>query len=260
MKVEKAPGFLRLKARMIEYLVYLSSLKARRVEFDYLRQEIRIFRGRILVRKKTIPLYKLNKIYHRIYADLDSLLLVDDGTRRTGQSSISVIFLDLVGEPNEVIYVENYYGMDTKKVREAIRRVQSIVDEIHLVTERPFAIECEEVGFYIDMGRREILLPGRRVSLSRITLIQAVEAPNGYFAVVVFTKDGDAIVTADGFDRTSFISDTVKLLAQKAQLSFQFVREDLSGKMPEPTIHMDTKLEHTLKEKAARVLKRAFAD
>lgn len=260
MKVVKEPGKLVLTSGFVEYWTFSSSLKARKIEFDYFRQEARIFRGRLFRSLLTIPFSDITRVYHRIYADLDSLLLVDDSRNRTGHSSLSVVFLEIHGKPNEIVYVENYYGMDSASVRKTIRRIQGLVDEITLITDKPLAIECEEVGFFVDLGRREVLLPGRRVPLSEVSLFQVVEAPNGYFSVTVYTKDGEGTRTVDGYDKTVKISDTVRMIAEKAHVSFHFVRDPLETKLPEPTVTMESKPEESTSEKIKRVARRAFLD
>lgn len=226
MKIKKSSGKLVLSPKFLHHLFGNSRMIARKLEFDYVKQALTITRGKLKGKKNTVPFSSIRKVYHRIYGQEDNFIVDQRGNNSGGQSSLSIVFLDITDMPNETIYMESYEraGKATKEARQIISRIQGIVDEIAHFIWKPVVIECKEIGFFVDMEKRLMLFRGQSIPLSNIWLVQTVETDRGYYAVEVYTSAGDAYLTAEGLDKTIHISDTVKLVTDRAGLSYQLVR------------------------------------
>lgn len=223
MKIVNSPIRLLISSNLLEYFFTIPSICAKSADFDYIRQEVEISKGKPLSKKIRIPFSSIDKIYHRIYGDLPYPDRPSDGSGAVGGiSTTSIIFMDVQNLPNETILIDVFSdGGNSKKVRKAISRVQDIVDKICLFTGKPMVIECEELGFFVDLKTRKILFSGRSLKLADVSLIQVLETKEGHYSIEIFTKGGEAIVTTKGRDKTLYISDTARLVAEKAGLPFQ---------------------------------------
>lgn len=263
MKVKKSSGKLVLTAGFVENFINQNNMIAKQLEFDYVRQVLFITRGKIKVKKNDVPFSSIKKVYHRMYGQEDNLLSASsEKNPNGGQSSLSIVFLDMQDRPNETIYIQSYErgGKASREARKIISKIQTMVDEIAHFIWKPVVIECKEIGFFVDMEKHLMLLKGTAIPLSKVWLVQAVETEKGYYAVEVYTSGGDVFVTAEGKDKTLYISDTVRMVAEKANLPFQRVpnkRDDYAfSKFP----FMEKKKVEDNRTKAKRVIQRLVLD
>lgn len=262
MRIKKSAGKLVLSPKLLHHLFGNARMIARRLEFDYIRQTLTITRGKLRGKKNTVPFSSIRKIYHRIYGQEDNFIVDQRGNNSGGQSSLSIVFLDIIDMPNETIYMESYdrAGKATKEARQIISRIQGIVDEIAHFIWKPVVIECKEIGFFVDMEKRLMLFRGQSIPLSNIWLVQTVETDRGYYAVEVYTNAGDVYLTAEGLDKTIHISDTVKLVTDRASLPFQLVR-NRNNDYPFGGLPYQEKFDApNKKDKARMLMKRLLTD
>ncbi len=262
MRIKKSAGKLVLSPKLLHHLFGNSRMIPRRLEFDYIRQTLTITRGKLKGKKNTVPFSSIRKIYHRIYGQEDNFIVDQRGNNSGGQSSLSIVFLDIIDMPNETIYMESYEraGKATKEARQIISRIQGIVDEISHFIWKPVVIECKEIGFFVDMEKKLMLFRGQSIPLSSIWLVQTVETDRGYYAVEVYTNAGDVYLTAEGLDKTIHISDTVKLVTDRASLPFQLVR-NRDNHYPFGDLPYQEKFDApSKKDKARMLMKRLLTD
>ncbi|MDH3257967.1 MAG: hypothetical protein OEM19_00685 [Deltaproteobacteria bacterium] len=262
MKIHKSAGKLIFKAGLIEILFSSSKMMASKLEFDYVRQTLTISRGRVRRIKTIIPFTRIRKIYHRIYGQEDNFIVEKSGNHSGGQSSLSVIFLQIIDMPNETIFTESYEraGSATKDARKIILRIQEMVDEIAHFIWIPVVIECKEIGFFVDMEKRQMFMHGLILPLSKIWLVQTVETEKGHYAVEVYTGDGDVYVTAEGRDKTINISDTVRMVTDRAGLPFQLVRNRNNHYPFQGIPYQETRFVPGRRDKVRRIMMRLISD
>lgn len=179
--------------------------------------------------EQTIPYRQIRKIHHHINAPII----------RTGQdgggfnyyrsvSAVSEVLLELRDASTVVIYADLYdQGGNSMIIREKIREVQKLVDEIARITEKPMVIDFQEVECTFDMAERKIVfsgmmlpknLQGSFLRFEQIERIEVVETPRGYYSFSIFPRWGTGVTTVEGYDRTNFLSDTVKMIAKRSDL------------------------------------------
>lgn len=262
MKIKKSAGKLILTTKLLQYIFGNSKMIARKLEFDYVRQILTITRGKLRRKKTFVPFSSIRKIYHRIYGQEDNFIIEKQGNNSGGQSSLSVVFLDIFGMPNETVYTESYErgGKASKEARKIILKIQEIVDEISHFIWKPVVIECKEIGFFVDMETRQMLFRGQSIPLSNIWLVQTVETDEGYYAVEIYTNNGDVYLTASGRDKTINISDTVKMVVDRASLPFQLVRNRKDYYPFQDIPYQEIRTVENNRERARKVLKRMLTD
>lgn len=262
MQIKKIAGKLIIRPKLIHNLFGNSKMIAKKLDFDYVRQTLTITRGKVKGKRTSVPFSSIRKIYHRIYGQEDNFIVEKQGNNSGGQSSLSIVFLDIIDMPNETVYMESYEraGKASKEARQIILRIQEMVDEMAHFIWKPVVIECKEIGFFVDMETRQMLFRGQSIPLNKIWLVQTVEADTGYYAVEVYTNVGDVYLTTEGLDKTINIADTVKMVADRASLPFQLVR-NRENQYPFQNIpYQEMKNVVNKREKARRVMKRLFTD
>lgn len=262
MKVSKTAGKLIIKMGLVPFLMAHSRMMARKLEFDYVKQMLTITRGRTRRKRTTIPFSSIRKIYHRIYGQEDNFIVESKGNNNAGQSSLSIVFLDIIDRPNETIYIESYErgGKASKEARQIIMKIQTVVDEIAHFIWKPMVIECKEIGFFVDMEKRQMSLQGQIFPLSKVWLVQTVETDRGFYAVEVYTSNGDVYVTAEGRDKTINIFDTVRMVADRAGLSCHRVRNRDNHYPFRGVPYQEKRDVPGRKEKARKLMIRVFTD
>lgn len=228
MRIVRTPKEkIRFEARLLDH-VFGSSLRARSVVVDRSWQSVAISRGLLWRTSRTIPFSRIRRICHRMYAPI----YVDhDVPPRRMESEWSVISLDLVFDPDETLYSEWYrMGSQGRSGRDAVARIQGMVDEIADLTGKPVLIDLEEAEFSVDTEAQAILLSGdmlpptlkgRRIPFEEVEAVRAVRTPRGYFAVHIVRKDGEEILTTQGYDSTSHLHEIVAIIAARANLPYR---------------------------------------
>lgn len=262
MKIHKSAGKLIIKPGLLQMLFSTSKMMASKLEFDYVKQTLTISRGKVRRIKTIIPFSRIRKIYHRIYGQEDNFIVEKSGNNSAGQSSLSVIFLKINDMPNETIFTESYEraGSATKEARKIILRIQEMVDEIAHFIWIPVVIECKEIGFFVDMEKRQMFIHGFVIPLNKIWLVQTVETDRGHYAVEVYSGDGDVYVTAEGRDKTISISDTVRMVTDRAGLPFQLVRNRNNHYPFQGINYQETRFVPGRKDKVRNMMMRLFSD
>lgn len=181
--------------------------------------------------EQTIPYRQILKIHHQINAPIIRTGLDGGGfTFYRSVSAVSEVLLELRDASMVVIYADLYdQGGSSKIIREKIREVQKLVDEIARITEKPMVIDFQEVECTFDMAERKIMfsgmmlpknLHGSFLRFEQIERIEVVETPRGYFSFSIFPRWGTGVTTTEGYDTTNFLSDTVKMIAKRSDLFF----------------------------------------
>jgi len=179
--------------------------------------------------EQTIPYRQILKIHHQINAPIIRTGLDGGGyTYYRSVSAVSEVFLELRDASTVAIYADLYdQGGSSKIIREKIREVQKLVDEIARITEKPMVIDFQEVECTFDMAERKIMfsgmmlpknLHGSFLRFEQIERIEVVETPRGYFSFSIFPRWGTGVTTTEGYDTTNFLSDTVMMIAKRTDL------------------------------------------
>lgn len=181
--------------------------------------------------ERTIPYRQILKIHHQISAPIIRIGLDGGGyTYYRSVSAVSEVFLELRDSATVPIFGDLYdQGGSSMIIREKIRAVQKLVDEIARITEKPMVIDFQEVECTFDMAERKILfsgtmlpknLRGSFLRFEQIERIEVVETPRGYYSFSIFPRWGTGVMTVEGYDTTNFLSDTVEMIAKRSELFF----------------------------------------
>jgi len=193
------------------------------VYFDRTWGEVTV-RPRLLSKtERTIPYRQILKIHHRINAPIIRTEQDAGGCAYyRSVSAVSEVLLELRDASTVTIYGDIYdQGGSSKIIREKIREVQKLVDEIARITEKPVVIDFQEVECTFDMA---VMLPknihGSFLRFEQVERIEVVETPRGYYSFSIFPRWGTGITTVEGYDTTNFLSDTVEMIAKRSDLFF----------------------------------------
>jgi len=201
------------------------------VFFDRTWGEVTV-RPRLLSKaEQTIPYRQILKIHHQISAPIIRIGLDSGGyTYYRSVSAVSEVFLELRDSSTVPIYGDLYdQGGSSMIIREKIREVQKLVDEIARITEKPMVIDFQEVECTFDMADRKIVfsglmlpknLQGSFLRFEQIERIEVVETPRGYYSFSIYPRWGTGVKTVEGYDTTNFLSDTVQMIAKRSDLFF----------------------------------------
>ena len=181
--------------------------------------------------ERTIPYRQIRKIHHRIDAPIVRTGLDGGGGNYyRSVSAVSEVLLELRDTSTVAIYTDFFdQGGSSRIIREKIREVQKLVDEIARITEKPMVIDFQEVECTFDMAERKIVfsgvmlpknLHGSFLRFDQIERIEVVETPRGYYSFSIFPRWGTGITTVEGYDTTNFLSDTVEMIAKRSDLFF----------------------------------------
>jgi hypothetical protein len=204
---------------------------AKSVYFDRTWGEVTV-RPRLLSRgERIIPYRQILKIRHQITAPIIRTGLDGGGfTYYRSVSAVSEVLLELRDASTVSLFADLYdQGGSSKIVRDRILEIQRLVDEIAKITEKPMVIDFQEVECTFDMAERKIVfsglmlpknLQGSFLRFEEIERMEVVETPKGYFSFTVYPRWGTGIQTAEGFDTTNFLSDTVTMIAKRSNLFF----------------------------------------
>jgi hypothetical protein len=201
------------------------------VYFDRTWGEVTV-RPRLLSREeRIIPYRQILKIHHQINAPIIRTGLERGGyTYYRSVSAVSEVRLELRDASTVSLFADYYdQGGNSKIIRDRILEIQRLVDEIAKITEKPMVIDFQEVECTFDMAERKIVfsgtmlpknLQGSFLRFEEIERVEVVETPGGYFSFTVYPRWGTGIRTAEGFDTTNFLSDTVTMIAKRSNLFF----------------------------------------
>jgi hypothetical protein len=181
--------------------------------------------------ERTIPYRQIRKIHHQINAPIIRTGLDGGGVNYyRSVSAVSEVFLELRDASTVAIYADLYdQGGNSKIIREKIREVQKLADEIARITEIPMVIDFQEVECTFDIAERKIVfsgtmlpsnLRGSFLRFEQIERIEVVETPGGYFSFSIFPRWGTGITTTEGYDTTNYLSDTVQMITRRSDLFF----------------------------------------
>ena len=231
MRITKTRSTFTIDASPLDFFFGRVIPPVKEVYFDRTWGEVTV-RPRLFSKtERTIPYRQILKIHHRINAPVVRTGLDGGGfTYYRSVSAVSEVFLELRDASTVTIYGDIYdQGGSSKIIREKIREVQKLVDEIARITEKPVVIDFQEVECTFDMAERKIMfsgvmLPknihGSFLRFEQVERIEVVETPRGYYSFSIFPRWGTGITTVEGYDTTNFLSDTVEMIAKRSDLFF----------------------------------------
>lgn len=255
MRITKTRSTLTLRASLLDFLFDRAAPAARWVRFDRTAGRVTV-RPRALARyERRIPFRQILKVHHRISAPLIRTETGAGGfAYYRSASDTSAIHLELRDASAVPIHIRTFeQGGNSKGVRESILEVQRVADEIAGITERPMVIDFKEVECTFDLAEHKILLSGellppaiRGSSLrcQQVERMEVVETPGGFFSFTIYPRWGKPITTTMGHDRTNFLSDTVTMIADRANLFCRRVgtKDPLSGSPDIPNVPIRPRL------------------
>lgn len=228
MRITKTQSSITIHASVIDFLVRRAVPPAKTVLFDRTRGTVTVRSGFTAGRIRTIPYGQVRKIQHRIAAPILRVDLDAGHAYYRSVSAASEILMELRDSSTVAIFAEVYdQGGDSRAIREGIRRIQELVDEVSRITEKPMAIDFEEVECTFDAAERKLrfsgdLLPadlkGHSLRFDEIDRLEVVEAERGYYSFTVHPRWGRGIRTTEGYDSTNYLSDTAAMIAEKSNL------------------------------------------
>lgn len=234
-----------LRASLLDFLLDRAAPAARWVRFERAAGSVTV-RPRALARyERRIPFRRILKIHHRISAPLIRTETGAGGfAYYRSASDTSQIHLELRDSSAVPIHIRTFeQGGNSKALRESILEVQRIADEIAAVTECPMVIDFKEVECAFDLAEEKILFSGEllppeirgsSMSCRQVERMEVVETPTGFFSFTIYPRWGKPITTTRGHDRTNFLSDTVAMIAERANLFCRRVgTKDPSSESPE---------------------------
>jgi hypothetical protein len=231
MRITKTRSTFTIDASPLDFFFGRVIPPVKEVYFDRTWGEVTV-RPRLFSKtERTIPYRQILKVHHRINAPIIRIGLDGGGfTYYRSVSAVSEVFLELRDASTVMIYGDIYdQGGSSRIIREKIREVQKLVDEIARITEKPVVIDFQEVECTFDMAERKItfsggMLPknlhGSFLRFEQVERIEVVETPKGYYSFSIFPRWGTGIMTVEGYDTTNFLSDTVEMIAKRSDLFF----------------------------------------
>lgn len=231
MRITKTRSTFTINASPFDFFIGRIIPPVKTVFFDRTWGEVTV-RPRLFSKaERTIPYRQIRKIHHQINAPIIRTGLDGGGfTFYRSVSAVSVVLLELRDASTMSIYTDIFdQGGNSMIIREKIREVQKLVDEIARITEKPMVIDFQEVECTFDMAERKIkfsgmMLPknlhGSFLRFEQIERIEVVETPRGYYSFSIFPRWGTGITTVEGYDTTNFLSDTVEMIAKRSDLFF----------------------------------------
>lgn len=231
MRITKTRSTFTIDASPFDFIFGRIIPPVKTVFFDRTWGEVTV-RPRLFSKaERTIPYRQVLKVHHRINAPIIPTGLDGGGfSYYRSVSAVSEVLLELRDASTVVIYADLYdQGGSSKIIREKIREVQMLVDEIARITEKLMVIDFQEVECTFDMAERKIVfsgmmlpknLHGSFLRFEQVERIEVVETPRGYFSFSIFPRWGAGIKTVEGYDTTNFLSDTVKMIAKRSDLFF----------------------------------------
>lgn len=231
VRITKTTSTFTINASPLDFFFGRVIPPVKEVYFDRTWGEVTV-RPRLLSKtERAIPYRQILKVHHRINAPI--VRTGQDGggfTYYRSVSAVSEVLLELRDASTVMIYADIYdQGGSSKIIREKIREVQKLVDEIARITEKPEVIDFQEVECTFDMAERKIMfsgmmlpknLHGSFLRFEQVERIEVVETPKGYFSFSIFPRWGTGITTVQGYDTTNFLSDTVEMIAKRSDLFF----------------------------------------
>ena len=231
MRITKTRSTFTIDASPLDFFFGRVIPPVKEVYFDRTWGEVTV-RPRLFSKtERTIPYRQILKIHHRINAPIIRTERDAGGfAYYRSVSAMSEVLLELRDASTVTIYGDIYdQGGSSKIIREKIREVQKLVDEIARITEKPVVIDFQEVECTFDMAERKIMfsgvmLPknihGSFLRFEQVERIEVVETPRGYYSFSIFPRWGTGITTVEGYDTTNFLSDTVEMIAKRSDLFF----------------------------------------
>lgn len=231
MRITKTRSTFTINASPFDFFLGRILPPVKGVYFDNTWGEVTI-RPRLFSKaERTIPYRQIRKIHHRIDAPIVRTGLDGGGDNYyRSVSAVSEVLLELRDTSTVAIYTDFFdQGGSSRIIREKIREVQKLVDEIARITEKPMVIDFQEVECTFDMAERKIVfsgvmlpknLHGSFLRFDQIERIEVVETPRGYYSFSIFPRWGTGITTVEGYDTTNFLSDTVEMIAKRSDLFF----------------------------------------
>jgi len=258
MRITKTRSTFTINASPLDFFFGRIIPAVKEVYFDRTWGEVTV-RPRLLSKtERTIPYRQILKIHHRVIAPI--VRTGQDGggfTYYRSVSAVSEVLLEFRDASTVTIYADIYdQGGSSKIIREKIRGVQKLVDEIARITEKPVVIDFQEVECTFDMAERKIIfsgimlpknLQGSFLRFEQVERIEVVETPRGYYSFSVFPRWGTGITTVEGYDTTNFLSDTVEMIAKRSDLFFLRVeRKPPSMEIPDiPNVPIRPRMQET---------------
>ena len=229
MQITKTRSTFRIKASAYDFVFGRIIPPVKSVFFDRTWGEVTVRPRLLSTEEKTIPYRQILKVHHKINAPIIRMGLDNGGyTYYRSVSAVSEVLLELRDASTVVLYADLYdQGGSSKVIREKILESQRLVDEIANITEKPMVIEFQEVECTFDMAERKIVFSGNMLPgdilgsflrFEEVERMEMVETPKGYFSFTVFPRWGKGIKTAEGYDTTNFLSDTVTMIAKRSDL------------------------------------------
>lgn len=231
MKITKTRSTFTINASVYDFFLGRTIPSAKTVFFDRTWGEVTVRPRFITKDERIIPYRQIRKIHHIITAPIIRTGLDQGGFAfYRSVSAASEVFLELRNTAKVRIYADIYdQGGNSKIIREKISEVQRLVDEVAYITEKPMVIDFQEVECTFDIADRKIVFSGdllpkdlQRTFLrfEEIERMEVVETRNGYFSFTIYPRWGKGIQTAEGYDATNFLSETVKMIAKRSELFF----------------------------------------
>ena len=231
MRITKTRSTFTIDASPLDFFFGRIIPPVKGVYFDRTWGEVTVHPRLFSKTERTIPYRQILKIHHRINAPIIRTERDAGGfAYYRSVSAVSEVLLELRDASTVTIYGDIYdQGGSSKIIREKIREVQKLVDEIARITEKPVVIDFQEVECTFDMAERKIMfsgvmLPknihGSFLRFEQVERIEVVETPRGYYSFSIFPRWGTGITTVEGYDTTNFLSDTVEMIAKRSDLFF----------------------------------------
>lgn len=236
MRIRETPERLVLETTLPEFLLVGTPLQAHSVVFDRIARSVQIRQGFLRKTSREIPFAQVRRVRHWMVADSYAVF----GDKLDGhyakmafplEPNALELSLELYDQGKEVLYRR---GLRMKREgrdgRDVIPFVQKMADRISAFTGIPGVIVADEIQGSLDCGSKGLILHGEClphglkgtvIPFDEIRALRATKTAKGYHAVEICRKVGGDILANEGFDSTSRLHETVKMIAACAGIPFE---------------------------------------
>lgn len=235
MRIQETPEKLVFETTLLEYLIVGTPLQAGSVVFDRRSGAVRICQGFLRKNLKEIPFAQIQRIRHRMVAacyfrggGLESGYIARATPLEPDASELS---LELYDQKKEILYFRGLrMRREGRDGRDVLRFIQGLADKIAAFTGIPGVIVADEIQGSFDCGSKRLILhkeclpedlKGLVIPFDAIRALRSTKTGKGYYAVEICRKDGDAILTNEGFDSFSRLHETVEMVAKRTGIPFE---------------------------------------
>ncbi len=236
MRIKETQEKLIFETTLLEHLIVGTPLQAGSVVFDRSSRSVRIRQGFLRKTLKEIPFEQIRRIRHWMLAA--SYVVFGERFESTytkmafpGESHGSELSLELYDQKKEILYLRGLrMRREGRDGRDVLRFIQGLADKISAFTEIPCVIVADEIQGSFDNGSRRLTLHGEYlppslkgagIPFGEIRALRSTKTVQGYHAVEICRKDGDVILTNEGFDSSSRLHETVEMIAKGAGIPFE---------------------------------------